>query len=359
VEREERNLLRQIANPLFLGDMPHDGTHFVIGHHWKDHFNRYRVQDSGDLTVEKLRKWVDEPRKMGLTKAAQNLIILTYAAQSGMSFMLHGGACEGTIATLDDTWVLKQEAPPDKDEWEKAVPRAGSLFGVAVSPLATAANAGTLGAKVKEIAAGAKGTAQQYAQLLKQKLASLGVSEGAADRLKTAEATVTLLSALTTANAKDVVGLLARATVPTTDIAMSECIKGSGKWVVSLEDRVWDLVHQIQQAAPDVQQRAAPVLADVRQALTLDDHVATTPLKTVLDTAYQRLLAVFVRQPITPPPPPPPPPPLPEPTQRIPSNGEEKVTDADSVKQRIDQIRRAHPHAKIEVVIRWSDGPRT
>lgn len=360
VEREDRNLLRQIANPLLLGDMPHDGTHFVIGHHWKDHFNRCRAQDSGDLTVEKLRKWIDEPRKMGLTKAAQNLIILTYAAQGGMSFTLHGGACEGTIATLDDTWVLKQETPPDKDEWEKAVPRAGSLFGVAVSPLATAANAGTLGTKVKEIAAGARGTAQQYAQLLKQKLTSLGVADGAADRLKTAEATVTLLSALNAANAKDVVGLLARAAVPTTDIAMSECIKGSAKWVASLEDRVWDLVHQIQQAAPDVQQRAAPVLADVRQALTLDDHVATTPLKAVLDTAYQRLLAVFVQQPITPPPPPPPPPaPPPEQTQRIPSKGEEKVTDAESVKQRIDQIRRAHPHAKIEVVIRWSDGPST
>ena len=359
VEREERNLLRQIANPLFLGDMPHDGTHFVIGHHWKDHFNRCRAQDSGDLTVEKLRKWIDQPRKMGLTKAAQNLIILTYAAQGGMSFTLHGGACEGTIAMLDDTWVLKQEAPPDKDEWEKAVPRAGSLFGVAVSPLATAANAGTLGTKVKEIAAGARGTAQQYAQLLKQKLTSLGVPDGAADRLKTAEATVTLLSALNAASAKDVVGLLARAAVPTTDIAMSECIKGSAKWVASLEDRVWDLVHQIQQAAPDVQQRAAPILSDVRQALTLDDHVATTPLKTVLDTAYQRLLAVFVQQPITQPPPPTPPPPPPEQTQRIPSKGEETVADAESVKQRIDQIRRAHPHAKIEVMIRWSDGPST
>jgi hypothetical protein len=72
-----------------------------------------------------------------------------------------------------------------------------------------------------------------------------------------------------------------------------------------------------------------------------------------------------VQQPITPPPPPPPPPtpppppPPPEPNQRIPAKGEEKVADAESVKQRIDQIRRAHPHAKIEVTIRWSDGQGT
>ena len=366
VEREERNLLRQIANPLLIGEMPHDGTHFVIGHHWKDHFTRCRAQDSGDLTVEKLRKWIDDPRKMGLTKAAQNLIILVYAAQSGMSFTLHGGVCEGSIATLDDSWALKQEAPPDKDEWEKAVPRAGSLFGVAVSPLATAANAGTLGSKVKEIAAAAKGAAQQYTQLLRQRLASLGVADGTADRLRTAEATLTLLNGVAGANAKDVVGVLARATVPTTDIAMSECIKGSAKWVAALEDRVWDLVHQIQQGGADVQQRAAPILADVRQALTLDDHIATTPLKTVLDTAYQRLLAVFVQQQVAPPvqptPTPPPTPPLPSPTpvpapvQRIPPKGEEKVADSEGAKQRIDQIRRAHPSARIEVTIRWSNG---
>jgi hypothetical protein len=146
---------------------------------------------------------------------------------------------------------------------------------------------------------------------------------------------------------------------------MSECIKGSAKWVAALEDRVWDLVHQIQQGGADAQQRAAPILADVRQALTLDDHVATTPLKTVLDTAYQRLLAVFVQQPVAPPvqptptPPAPSPTPVPAPAQRIPPKGEEKVADSEGAKQRIDQIRRAHPSARIEVTIRWSDGQST
>lgn len=62
-----------------------------------------------------------------------------------MSFSLHGGPCEGTIANLDDAWTLTQEAAPDKDGWERAVQRAGSLFGVAASPLATAASAAALG----------------------------------------------------------------------------------------------------------------------------------------------------------------------------------------------------------------------
>lgn len=44
---------------------------------------------------------------------------------------------------------------------------------------------------------------------------------------------------------------------------------------------------------------------------------------------------------------------------KIPPRGEEKVVDSEGAKQRIDQIRRAHPAAKIEVTIRWSDGQST
>jgi len=365
VERDDRTLLRQIADPLLLGEMPPDGTHFVIGHHWKDHFHRQRAQDDGPLTVEKLRHWIDEPGKMGLTRAAQNLVILAWAAQGGMSFTLHGGTCEGSIGSLDDTWVLAQEAPPDPADWARGQPRVGSLFGVAVSPLATAANAAAAGAKVKEIAARSSAAVGHYARLLEARLAGLGVARDAAERMKTADAAAAVLAAVAVAAPKDVVAVLARAAVPTSERAMSECIMKADTWARALEDRVWDLVGQIGRADPDVQSRAAPILADVREALGHDDHVATTPLSEVLDTAYQRLLAVFVR---TPPPAPasspaerqaPEPPLRPSPAvsaPAIPARGTENIPDADSAKARIDQIRQAHPRATIEVTIRWSDG---
>ena len=362
VDRDERTLLRQIGNPLLIGEMVHDGTHFVIGQHWKDHFNRCCAQDTGEVTVEKLRKWIDEPHRMGLTREAQSLIILVYAAQSGMSFMLHGGACEGTITKLDDTWALKQEAPPDRAEWEQALPRAGSLFGVAASQLATAANAVSLGSKVKEIAASAQASARRYAHLLRQRLASLGVDENAANRLKTAEATARLLDDVTAAEAKDVVGWLARAAIPTTEIAVGECVKSASKWVVSLEDRVWDLVAKVQRSAVDVQQQAAPILDDVRKVVANDAHVTGLALKDVLDVAYDRLFGVLL--PPLPPSPTPVPPIAIKPTVKIPPpkavpiprSGEEKGLTADSAPQRIDQIRQAHPTAKIEVTIRWVEG---
>ena len=40
VDRPLRSLLRQIANPLLLGEMGPDATHFVLGQHWKNHFTR-------------------------------------------------------------------------------------------------------------------------------------------------------------------------------------------------------------------------------------------------------------------------------------------------------------------------------
>lgn len=367
VEKDDRTLLRQIADPLLLGETPHDGTHFVIGHHWKDHFHRRRAQEGGTLSVEKLRQWIDEPRKMGLTKAAQNLIILVWAAQNGMSFTLHGGSCDGTIATLDDSWEVIQEAAPAPEDWEKGLPRAGSLFGVAVSPLATAANAANAGTKVKEIGTGAAGAVKHYARLLESRLATLGIESGSSDRLKTATATASLLDRLSATAPRDVVAVLARMAIPTTERAMSECIKGAGKWAAALEDRVWDLVGQFQHADETVKANAEPVMNDIRRALVHDDHVATTPLTEVLDTAYPRLLGLLVRSPAlgpvtVPPPPVPDGPPISGPAKArdpatVPSTGEEKVADPESATRRIEQIRAAHPKARIDITIRWRAGP--
>src|SRR5437016_14155875 len=37
VEKTLRPLIRQIANPLLLGELGPDATHFVLGQHWKNH----------------------------------------------------------------------------------------------------------------------------------------------------------------------------------------------------------------------------------------------------------------------------------------------------------------------------------
>ncbi|MGZ3472342.1 MAG: hypothetical protein ACXVA6_20435, partial [Isosphaeraceae bacterium] len=50
IEKTQRLLLRQIANPLMLGEMGVDATHFVLGQHWKNHFIRKAAETGGAMT---------------------------------------------------------------------------------------------------------------------------------------------------------------------------------------------------------------------------------------------------------------------------------------------------------------------
>jgi hypothetical protein len=91
VEKPLRPLIRQIANPLLLGEMGPDATHFVLGQHWKNHFTRKAAQSGTALMVGQLRQWLDEPSSMGLPREVANLVILLFAEQTNHTFFQHGG----------------------------------------------------------------------------------------------------------------------------------------------------------------------------------------------------------------------------------------------------------------------------
>ena len=63
VEKSVRSLVKQIAEPLNLGEQGE--THFVLGQRWKDHFTRKAAESGAAMTVQALRKWIDEPRSHG------------------------------------------------------------------------------------------------------------------------------------------------------------------------------------------------------------------------------------------------------------------------------------------------------
>ena len=90
VEKNLRTLVKQIAEPLGLGEQGE--THFLLGQRWKDHFTRKAAETGGPMEVKNLRKWIDEPKPMGLPKECANLIILVFAAQTNRSFFRHGAA---------------------------------------------------------------------------------------------------------------------------------------------------------------------------------------------------------------------------------------------------------------------------
>ncbi|NLY00516.1 MAG: hypothetical protein GXY83_30845 [Rhodopirellula sp.] len=61
VEKSVRSLLKQIAEPLNLGEQGE--THFVLGQRWKDHFTRKAAESGAAITVQALRRWIPKPRR--------------------------------------------------------------------------------------------------------------------------------------------------------------------------------------------------------------------------------------------------------------------------------------------------------
>lgn len=134
VEPSERTIVRQIANPLRLGEMGE--THFVIGEHWKDHINRMAAKSDlvDGMKVRDIRGWLDEPEPMGLPDLLQDLIILTFAQQTNRSFTLHGGAYTPEIKAVHDDCTLKLQALPSADDWDTAVEVAQTVLGAVNLP---------------------------------------------------------------------------------------------------------------------------------------------------------------------------------------------------------------------------------
>ena len=71
VDKVLRPLVRSIANPLKLGEMGLDATHFVLGQHWKNHFTKKVAETGAAIEVRQLRKWIDEPKPMGLPEGGR------------------------------------------------------------------------------------------------------------------------------------------------------------------------------------------------------------------------------------------------------------------------------------------------
>ena len=69
-----------------------------------------------ELTVRKLRSYIDLPKKMGLPRELQNLIILTFAWQTNRAFFQHGGLIEGKLDGLHDELELREQDPPEESD---------------------------------------------------------------------------------------------------------------------------------------------------------------------------------------------------------------------------------------------------
>jgi hypothetical protein len=353
VEKALRPSVRQVANPLQLGVM-HE-THFVLGHHWRTHFNR-KMSEAGVVnpTVGQLRAWIDQPKVMGLPREVQSLIILVFADQTNRSFFRHGGPVEPAIDGLTDDLELREEVLPPPDHWDKARERAAAIFGFASSPLRNATNVSRLTDEVTRQAGELRDPAGRLVTKLRERLQALGIELADSQRLQTASAGLKLLESLLSPQSTGVVAVLASATMPGSDQALGRSLKSATQVLGTLESINWEVfeaVERLQDARRDAAER---IRGRLRDALTQDEFAMA--LAPVLAQAQRDALNLIVEvqpPPTKPQPPVPPPPPPAQPGEEIIDQGDGiySQTEARATLDKLQKHLADAPQARLE--LRW------
>lgn len=301
VPKELRPLLRQIANPIKLGEMT-DGDAFLLGQHWRQHFDRLYHQEetikkgtvSGrrPLTVRMLRSYIDLPRKMGLLPELQNLIIVVFAAQTNRAFFQHGGPVEGKLGELHDELELREQDLPDEADWVQARHRAESVFGLTgVSELRNAVNVAELAQKLRDKVQAAREDANLLLPRLAEYYQALGIVEPAACRLQTARTALTLLESMTSGDAKEVVRALAKASLLPTPQAIGASVSQAKVVGAALGESRLQVICGTLHLADSRREAACAMLGTLKDALVRDE--LALPLAPVLSASERKAVSLL------------------------------------------------------------------
>ncbi len=274
-----RKLVRSVVNPCQLGQMGE--THLLIEPHWQSRFAQSHARDgSGPMIVAKLRQWIDTPAPMGLPLELQNLIILSYAAQTNRRFVLRGGPFEPTIDSLPDELELREQALPDGSQWQTAVQRAAALFGLTLAQTRNAANVGRLVDEVQQVATQRReAIGRLVAQLRDRSIRYAAGVTGA--RQQTAESAQTLIAALNQGAGAEVISGLASAVLQTSEAAVGRALGQAQICADTLTNGRWDFFDAMRDLQDQRRDAATSVLNRLNEALSSDEHVV--PLKARLD----------------------------------------------------------------------------
>jgi hypothetical protein len=264
VDSPLRPLLRQIAQPLKLGEM-HE-RHFIVKLDWPQHLAREMAKQGGDVTVAALRQAMDQPKPMGLTAAVQNLLIKLFAEQGQYAFTLHGGPWDDvSLKEIRDELVLIKQALAEPAQWQGALDNAGALFGITLSnPLRTANNQNELEKKVKESVSRHLEDCRSLVKAVTEQLSKLRLSRDSYRR-QNAQLAVDLLERLQGETGPGLVQALAQMQPVTSPDALGKSIVSAGRVSHALADNNWELLQSVWGAhdpeGAKIKQRVADVLA--------------------------------------------------------------------------------------------------
>ena len=349
IDRPLRATMTQIAVPLRLGEMGE--THFVLGRHWFSRFEKL----AKPLTVAKLRAAIDEPRRMGLPVAAENLVILLYADQANLAFRRYGGPWTATLANLPDDVELREEELPAAAAWDEAVQRAGTVFGLAPSPLPNASNASAFAAQLGEAAAERAAACSELVERLAAIGRELALNADDARRLRTARAACALVETLGALAGRARIEKLAAVEPATSLEAMGASLRKAPAVLDALDRTKWALFASIGQLTDERANAAQRLLAELAAALAADEYaVALGGRLPEFEDRAIKLLAQSVEPPPPPPPKPQPPTPPPPPPVRPSVVRERSYNDLDRdrlhvVTMELEDLLTKEPTARLDL----------
>jgi len=301
VDQPMRPPMNQVAVPLKLGAM--GATHFQVGQHWRTQFEKQSAATGGALTAGKLRQWMDEPQAMGLPTELQNLIILSFAAQTNRSFYLHGTPVAPGLEKLENELELREEKLPSEDAWKVAIERGGAIFGITTSALLNAANLAQFTSKLRETAERLLPEVQNSLKWLERvPNAFSGTDPKLLRRYGTAQEGLALLRLIGSSEGASLVQKISTQPLAATPAALGSGLAKAHEVATALEGASWEILDGIRSAQGAHAETAQAILDTLKQALAADEYV--TALKPVLQAAQKNavtLITAMVQTPAIPP----------------------------------------------------------
>ena len=302
VEQGLRREVKPVVTALRLAQMSE--AHLVIDDYWRVHFERKQAQNGGATpSVASLRKWLNEPRPMGLPVEVENLILLFLAERTSRVWFIYGSPCSATIDEIKDEAELREQTLPTDAQWDLAVKRASGVFGLTPAPLKTATNVAKLNVDLKAQFETLLEPARELARELRSRLVALDVQPESSARWKSASSGLALLEAFRAASDTDRVTALATIALDASDVAIGTALRQAVTVTRFLRDVQWTLLTAVAKLN-DQRQVAGQILwARAQEVLRIDELAVALPLalRTVLNDAAKLLADVSVVRPPIPP----------------------------------------------------------
>jgi len=362
VDRAMRKTMRQIANPLQLGEMGEQ--YFDLGNHWQNHFVR-RQQDKdegGPWTVANMRRWMNQPEKAGLPEAVQDLVILSFAAQTNQSISLINTLIEQPeIGKLQDEMELRKVELPSETDWKAAAARSGHLFGLNPNPLLNAQNVANFSQQVRSICSPeSRNALEALVNRLRDLPRTLPSIADDTPRLSTAVVAQGLTTSLSGLEDNALVEAVAAAEESVVDAAVGTAIKQAGALIAALDRADWESLDTIGSLSGEHEGARDGILSALAEAASQDEHV--TGLAGALNEA-ERQAKQLIRKALEAPPasgasgvtaapvPLPPTPPKPAPGEKV---GAWSVGSFDELRTKVDELEsEAADFKSCEIEITW------